>query len=411
MQCKPHDNTRHDTITKLERLCLCLCLSAMSMSIPALTDEWLEALIDRIPPDKLGLGRAQPGQGRNRNRNSSAFTIHAEELSGGLTNRNTLLTLTHTLTRGDGDGDGEKLRLVLRQFSEHATAHLSISRSSELANSVHANALGLAPELLHTDAHTLMVLAFACGTTLALADMQRLCSSHDSALRISAPIRKLHDSPVPRDSPAFSTVFDPARIRQGYLDVLAQHGWREHLLPGYTELEPALHTVLACLSETRPEPLVPCHNDLLAANFIMHHSGSVTIIDWEYSARNTPSFELGNLYSECQLSDSQLENLVSAYWQPEAGSSSDPAAFLRAKTARTKLCAAVAQMTWVPWAIITSQRPDKAWETKLTNHNHSSAADEFDYIAWGLNKLDLARQVLANPDQLERLLSQVKDQP
>ena len=56
----------------------------------------------------------------------------------------------------------------------------------------------------------------------------------------------------------------------------------------------------------RAEPTVPCNNDLLAENFI-DVGGEMRIIDYEYSGNNEPCFELGNVWSESNLSLDQLE--------------------------------------------------------------------------------------------------------
>ena len=48
------------------------------------------------------------------------------------------------------------------------------------------------------------------------------------------------------------------------------------------------------------EPLVPCNNDLLAANFI-DDGEKIWLIDYEYSGMNEASFELGNIASESAL--------------------------------------------------------------------------------------------------------------
>ena len=56
----------------------------------------------------------------------------------------------------------------------------------------------------------------------------------------------------------------------------------------------------------------PCHNDLLAANFL-DDGGDLRIIDYEYSGTNEAAFELGNLVNESQLDRDHLVELVEAY--------------------------------------------------------------------------------------------------
>ena len=46
---------------------------------------------------------------------------------------------------------------------------------------------------------------------------------------------------------------------------------------------------------------MPCNNDLLAENFIVDGRRGFWLIDYEYSGNNDPCFELGNVWSESNL--------------------------------------------------------------------------------------------------------------
>ena len=69
------------------------------------------------------------------------------------------------------------------------------------------------------------------------------------------------------------------------------------------------------------EQTVPCNNDLLAENLI-DVDGAMRLIDYEYSGNNEPSFELGNVWSESNLSLGQLEELVGHYYVGRCGTRS-----------------------------------------------------------------------------------------
>ena len=58
---------------------------------------------------------------------------------------------------------------------------------------------------------------------------------------------------------------------------------------------------------------MPCNNDLLAENFIDVGDG-FRLIDYEYSGMGDACFELGNIWSESNLSLPQLEELVTHYY-------------------------------------------------------------------------------------------------
>ena len=116
---------------------------------------------------------------------------------------------------------------------------------------------------------------------------------------------------------------------------------------------------------------MPCHNDLLAANFI-ENGDRVWLIDYEYSGNNDPFFELGNIWRECGLSVEQLEELVTAY----RGAPS------RRDLARARLQGTVSQYGWTLWGCI---------------QNGSSALD-FDFWSWAVERYDNAVAEFTGPE-------------
>jgi thiamine kinase-like enzyme len=61
-----------------------------------------------------------------------------------------------------------------------------------------------------------------------------------------------------------------------------------------------------------PRPLAPCHNDLLAANFI-HGGERLWIVDWEYAGMGDPAFDLANFAVSNGLDDDGDRILLGAY--------------------------------------------------------------------------------------------------
>ncbi len=59
--------------------------------------------------------------------------------------------------------------------------------------------------------------------------------------------------------------------------------------------------------------LMPCHNDLLASNFIDDGS-AIWILDWEYAAMGDVFFDLGNFSVNQSLNDEQCELLLRSYF-------------------------------------------------------------------------------------------------
>jgi thiamine kinase-like enzyme len=63
-------------------------------------------------------------------------------------------------------------------------------------------------------------------------------------------------------------------------------------------------------AEHRP---VPCHNDLLTANFL-HDGERIVIVDWEYAGMGDRFFDLGNFAVNNELGDSEEERLLETYF-------------------------------------------------------------------------------------------------
>ena len=59
-------------------------------------------------------------------------------------------------------------------------------------------------------------------------------------------------------------------------------------------------------------PLAPCHNDLLAANFI-HDGARLWIVDWEYAGMGDPFFDLANFAVNNELDEDGERALLAAY--------------------------------------------------------------------------------------------------
>jgi Predicted choline kinase involved in LPS biosynthesis len=62
---------------------------------------------------------------------------------------------------------------------------------------------------------------------------------------------------------------------------------------------------------------VPCHNDLLTANFV-RDGRRVCIVDWEYAGMNDRYFDLGNLSVNNGFGPDDDRALLEAYWDEPA---------------------------------------------------------------------------------------------
>jgi len=277
-----------------------------------------------------------------------------EPLPGGLTNRN------YKVTTADGT-------FVLRHSSQASADELAVDRRAEYENSVRASAAGVgAPVVEFLPDDGVLVIGFLEGETLSDEHLQR----PGMLPRVAEACRRLHGGEP------FVNRFDMFELQPEYLERVRRRGFR--LPRGYLDHADAVGRIRAALS-VRPEPLRPCHNDLLAANFI-DDGRTVSIIDYEYSGNNDPYFELGNIWSECHLTLEQLQELVGAYDGYPSQS----------HVARSRLWGLMSQYGWTLWASIQD----------------GTSSLDFDFWSWGMEKYERAEATFAGPE-LERLLADV----
>ena len=277
-----------------------------------------------------------------------------EPLTGGLTNTN------YKVTSPSG--------CYVVRISGKDTSLLAIDRENEVHNTIAAAETGVgAPFVAALPEQDALVLGFLDGEVMDSEKLRR--GGHISA--IADACRRLHSGR------RFLQDFDMFQIQPGYLEIVRERGFR---LPGhYEEFEPKIRDLERAM-RVRAEPTVPCNNDLLAENFI-RVNGEMRLIDYEYSGNNEASFELGNVWSESNLSLEQLEELVTAYWGKP----------LRNKIARSRLWGLMSKYGWTLWGSIQVGISDL----------------DFDFWGWAMEKYERAVAELDGP-QFGQLLADVQ---
>ncbi|MBV9843780.1 MAG: phosphotransferase family protein [Kutzneria sp.] len=230
--------------------------------------------------------------------------------------------LSHQVVRLDAGGR----RFVLRVLDDSVSrAGLGIPLDQEIANTVLAAKTGVGPRVLHVLAeHDALVLEFVDGATLSASEVPAHLAG------IAAACRQLHAGE------AFGNTFDVFDKLAELIALCREHGLG---LPG--GYEPRLRQVagIRAVLAARPLPTVPCHNDLLAENFIAD-GDRVRIVDYQLSGMNDPAFELGDIAAEAQLPVAAVEELAGAYFG---------AALTPALVARVRLFQLMSDVTWTLW--------------------------------------------------------------
>src|SRR4029079_611199 len=111
---------------------------------------------------------------------------------------------------------------------------------------------------------------------------------------IATALRAMHDSGT-----VLATEFDSFRIVETYAAPPSEHG--VDVPADYEWALAQAHDIEAALSGPEHEP-VPCHNDLLPANFPRDAERRQSV-DWEYAGMGDCYFDLGNFSVNNELDD------------------------------------------------------------------------------------------------------------
>jgi thiamine kinase-like enzyme len=268
-----------------------------------------------------------------------------EELRGGLTNLNLKVTTP----------DG----VYVVRLTRSDNSLLGIDRDAESHNTLAAEQSGAgAPFVDYRPDLGLLVIGYVGGRSYGNDDLR----VPGALARVAAACRLLHAGP------RFVGDFDMYVRQPTYLRTCREAGFP---IPGdYEAYVSDFRRIRAALA-VNPVSTVPCNNDLLAGN-IVDDGERIWLIDYDYAGNNDPYFELGNTWTECELDEVHLAELVTAYVGRE-----DPALI-----ARARLQATVSRYGWSLWGYIQSATSD----------------DDFDYRGWGQDRFDKAVADFRSPE-------------
>ncbi len=272
-------------------------------------------------------------------------TVTVMPIPAGLTNQN---------YRAEVDGSP-----VFVRIPGAGTDLLAVDRGNELHNTRAAAVAGVTPRLLHVlPEWDVFVLEWLMARTMS----NDALAAPGMPSRIAGTLRSLHAGPRFRDD------FDMFRLTERYLAVVDELG-----IPvpaGYREHLPMLPRIEAALA-ARPLPTVPCHNDLLAENYL-DDGRRLWIVDYEYSGNGDPAFELGNTCQELGFDDDRIRELCAAYF----GEASP------ALLARMQVQMIMSDVGWTLWAAI---------QARISTIN-------YDFIRWAELRWARAAPKLDGPD-------------
>ena len=254
------------------------------------------------------------------------------ELGGGITNRN------YKVSVGD--------EVFVLRMGGAKTSLLGIDRAVEHAAGKRAFAVGVGPEVVRFEPEEgWLVARFIEGGPIPPHEMRRPAT----LARVAAALRAFHDSvpPIPGR-------FDAWAVVDGYRATAEAHGVK--IPDEFADARELAERIRAALG---PQPLVPCHNDLLNANFlddpappppaaapphewggvppaasppaphewggvapppaaaVPHARGGIRIVDWEYAGMGDRFFDLANFSVNHEFDMEEDRRFLHAYFGEE----------------------------------------------------------------------------------------------
>jgi len=271
--------------------------------------------------------------------------VDAEAIAAGLTNANWKVTV---------DGTPHFVRIP-----GAATDLLAVDRANERHNTRAAATAGVGPPVLHElPEWDVFVLASVDARTMSIETL----GAPGIPARVAEALRQLHAGPRFRDD------FDMFRTTERYLRVVDE---RAIMIPnGYRDRLDRLPRIEAALG-VHPLPTVPCHNDLLAENYL-DDGQRLWLVDYEYSGNNDPTFELGNTCQEQGWEEARIRELCAAYF----GEVTD------ALLARMRLQMIMSDVGWTLWAAIQAR----------------ISTIDYDFTGWAEERWARSETALDGPD-------------
>jgi len=209
-------------------------------------------------------------------------------LVGGITNQN---------YRVDIGGETFVLRV-----GGKGTHLLGIDRGRESICTAIAAQVGVGAEVLHfLTSEDVLVTRFIIGTGIS----PELAAQDETLRRIVNSMKRYHAGP------AFPGTFSPFETVRNYHTLALEYGVSfPDTLSQVFELMVRIEQALA---QSGTAYTKPCHNDLLASNFI-DDGHTIRILDWEYAGMGDIFFDLGNFAVNQSLNEEQCELLLRYYF-------------------------------------------------------------------------------------------------
>jgi thiamine kinase-like enzyme len=187
------------------------------------------------------------------------------------------------------------------RVSDKETQLLGIDRSTERLAATAASDAGVGPEVVAFIPDLgCLVTRWVPGRSLAEGDLESEPTLTDAVV----VVRAIHSGPQ------LPWTFSAFRIEESYRAIAEDRGVT---VPTEYSAAHAMAVRIETAFAASPMEDRPCHNDLLAPNFI-RDGDRLWLVDYEYAGMGDPFFDLGNLSINNGLSEDAQERMLQHYF-------------------------------------------------------------------------------------------------
>lgn len=218
-----------------------------------------------------------------------------------------------------------------------AGTEVMIDRRSEQHNAALASALGINPPTVYCNIDTGIKITECIPEAETLNG--KTARLETNMKKTSAILRTLHKSQM--------KLYGTFNVKIEYEKYKKQISESNGIYyEGFENVDSFFYQLLERLDKLGIERK-PCHNDLVAENFIKDKSGKMYLIDWEYAGFNDPMWDLAAHLAECDFKPVEEELFLRHYFQKQ------PDEVSKEKIAIYKICQDV---LWSAWTILKEAR-------------------------------------------------------
>ena len=179
-----------------------------------------------------------------------------------------------------------------------------ISRSDEIKNAVYANKIGVDAKLIYFNEETGVKISEFIENAETLSP--KSAKKQSIMEKVTDILRKLHNFDLEMDND-----FDIYEKIEKYENLLIKAKGKN--FEDYYEVKDKVIYLKNIMNELDVK-LVPCHNDMVAENFVKS-AERIYLIDWEYGGMNDPMWDLAAYSLENELSEDQEELFLKLYFK------------------------------------------------------------------------------------------------